>query len=94
MTLLRRATEAEDALLARTMSEQEAAGGLHAALGQSLNHPTTATTDSVGLQRALSSSLQTQGEEEELQLALALALSVSVSEPARPPPASPPRPLL
>ena len=100
LALLKRATEAEDALLARTLSEQEAMPTAHA---QS-NWHTTAThldftpterarqhgivEDSASLQRALSSSLQQQQSLEDEELHIALALSASES----PVPASDPLP--
>ena len=103
LALLRRATEAEDALLARTLSEQEAMQTVHA---QSDWH-TTAThseltptaqasqydigEDSTSLQRALSSSLQRQRSLEDEELHIALALSASETpEPASDPEPAPP----
>lgn len=97
LALLARATEAEDALLARTVSEMEVK---HSASAQF--HPVTDQVnlgplgaghfdstqharfgvESAGFQQALSSSLQQSREEEELQLALALSASVlTVPEP-------------
>ena len=78
MTLLRRVEDAEDALLARTLADQEAAlyseaTATHA--GQAYSY------GDVDLQRALSSSLQStlSREEEDLQLALAISASASAA---------------
>lgn len=89
LALLRRATEAEDALLARTLSDQEAMQTTYAQpdryTGATQSRFTTTgqarqrgiEEDSASLQRALSSSLQQQQSLADEELNIALALSAS-----------------
>lgn len=92
LALLTRATEAEDELLARTVSEMEvknsASAQFHSVTDQvnlgplGAGHNARVGVESAGFQQALSYSLQQSREEEDLQLALALSASVlTVPEP-------------